>query len=158
GLEQADHFAGKLLDADLAAYRVLPAEQLLPHGFADHADRLPCPLLGLVEVTPGRDVPVAGGKIIVAAAADHGGPVIRLVYRRHRLVHHRRNFFGGGDLVADGLDIGALEVGRPFGAGTEALAWDHHQQIAAHAGNLCGHRPGGAIAKSDHGDDGGHAD
>jgi hypothetical protein len=52
GRQQADHLAGKLLDADFAAHRVLAAEQLAAHRPADDAHRLAGTLLVSLKVRP----------------------------------------------------------------------------------------------------------
>jgi hypothetical protein len=50
--QQSDHLAGELLDADLAADRILPAEQLAAHRFADDAHCLAGTLLVSLNIRP----------------------------------------------------------------------------------------------------------
>jgi len=44
GLQEADHLAGKLLDANLAPHRILLTEKIVAHRFADDAHRLARPV------------------------------------------------------------------------------------------------------------------
>jgi len=111
-----------------------------------HTD-LPARFLGLAESAAGGQFPVAGLEVVVVAAGDHGGPVTRLID-------------GGCCLLATGATAAAaviwlrmastsalLKLGAPSGTGAEALAGTQHEQVAAHAGNLVGHRAGGAVAE-----------
>jgi hypothetical protein len=134
--EKADHVAGELLDANLGPHRILPAKQLVAHGLTDHAHCLAGTLLCCGEVAAVGQHPVARLEVIVVAAADHSGPVLRLIDSGGGFRDDGRDQASGGDLVTDGIDVSALEVGHSLGAGAESLARHHHQQVAPHASNL----------------------
>ncbi len=160
GGQDADDGAREFAHAQLFAEAGLASgavEDFAPYRFADDAHGGTGALLVRFEDAAAGELPVAGVEPRVAATDDAGGPVAAVGHHGDAGAAFGRDGRDAADLRRDGLGIAFLELRHACAtaaaaARPRALAWPHHQQVGAEAGNLRLDRLGGAVTERDHRD------
>ena len=154
--QQAHHHHGHLVDPHGLAHRVLVPEEVLRHGLPQQGHLGGAAHIRVRQVPPRRQGPLPHLQEVLRGPHRGGGPVLVAHHQLGGALHPGSHRLHGGALPQDGLRVPQGEAGRRPGTGAQPPAGDgagdHHQQVAAHAGDLLRHpsvRPG---AHGEHGD------